>query len=251
MRHRGHKKAVVAVAHAMLVAAYHLLARHTTYHEPGANYYERRHADRVRQRAVQLLERQRYRATLDPAASAGGIFTAGFSKQTSTTRSARSAALTFTISNPAPTLSALAPSSVTAGGVDFALTVSGSGFVATSAVRWNGAARPTTFVSSTQLQVTIAASDIATAGTAQVTVVTPAPGGGTSAALAFTINNPAPTLSALAPSSVTAGGVDFTLTVSGSRFLALSAVQWNGAARPTTFASSTQLQITIAASDID
>src|SRR4030095_3831387 len=40
MRHRGHKKAVVAVAHAMLVAAYHLLARHTTYHEPGADYYE-------------------------------------------------------------------------------------------------------------------------------------------------------------------------------------------------------------------
>src|SRR3989449_8569472 len=69
--------------------------------------------------------------------------------------------------------------------------------MATSAVRWNGAARPTTFVSSTQLQVTIAASDITTAGTAQVTVVTPAPGGGTSAALAFTINNPAPTLGSL------------------------------------------------------
>jgi transposase len=48
MRHRGHKKAVVAVAHAMLVAAYHLLARHTTYQEPGADYYDRRHAERVR-----------------------------------------------------------------------------------------------------------------------------------------------------------------------------------------------------------
>ena len=62
------KKAVVAVAHAMLVAAYHLLARHTTYQEPGADYYERRHAERVRQRAVQLLERQGYRVTLEPAA---------------------------------------------------------------------------------------------------------------------------------------------------------------------------------------
>jgi hypothetical protein len=47
MGHRGHKKAVVAVAHAILVAAYHLLARQTTYHEPGADYYERRHAERV------------------------------------------------------------------------------------------------------------------------------------------------------------------------------------------------------------
>jgi transposase len=68
MQHRGHKKAVVAVAHAMLVAAYHLLARKTTYHDPGADYYERRHADRVRQRAVQLLERQGYRVILEPAA---------------------------------------------------------------------------------------------------------------------------------------------------------------------------------------
>ena len=40
------------MAHAMLVAAYHLLARKTTYHDPGADYYERRHADRVCPRAV-------------------------------------------------------------------------------------------------------------------------------------------------------------------------------------------------------
>src|SRR5207253_277019 len=38
MRHRGHKKAVVAVAHAMLRAVYHLLAEGTTYREPGAEY---------------------------------------------------------------------------------------------------------------------------------------------------------------------------------------------------------------------
>ena len=68
MRHRGHQKAVVAVAHAMLVTAYHLLARKTTYHDPGADYYEHRHAERVRHRAVQLLERQGYRVILEPAA---------------------------------------------------------------------------------------------------------------------------------------------------------------------------------------
>lgn len=33
-QHRGHKKAVVAVAHAMLVTTYHLLARNTSYHDP-------------------------------------------------------------------------------------------------------------------------------------------------------------------------------------------------------------------------
>jgi transposase len=68
MRHRGHKKAVIAVARAILETAYYLLAHQTTYQEPGRDYYERRHAERVRQRAVQALERQGYRVTLEPAA---------------------------------------------------------------------------------------------------------------------------------------------------------------------------------------
>ena len=41
MQHRGHKKAAAA-AHSMLVTAYHLLARNTTYHDPGADSYGRR-----------------------------------------------------------------------------------------------------------------------------------------------------------------------------------------------------------------
>jgi hypothetical protein len=39
-----------------------------SYQEPGADYYERRHVERVRHRAVQLLERQGYRVILEPAA---------------------------------------------------------------------------------------------------------------------------------------------------------------------------------------
>ena len=68
MRHRGHKKAVVAVAHAMLRSIYHLLAEGTTYHDPGAGYFDRRHAQRVTRRAIQLLERQGFRVVLEPAA---------------------------------------------------------------------------------------------------------------------------------------------------------------------------------------
>jgi len=68
LRHRGHHKAVIAVAHAMLVIAYHLLSRETTYHELGADYFDRHQTDRLRRRAVQTLERQGYRVTLEPAA---------------------------------------------------------------------------------------------------------------------------------------------------------------------------------------
>ena len=115
----------------------------------------------------------------------------------------------------------LSPSSATAGGSAFTLTVTGTNFINGSTVRWNGANRTTTFVSSTSLTAAITAADIATAGTAPVTVFNPTPGGGTSGALTFTINaaNPVPTLTSLSPSSATAGGSAFTLTLTGTNFI--------------------------------
>ncbi len=68
MPHRGHKKAVAAVAHDMLVTAYHLLARQTTYQHPGSDHVDRRQAERARRRAIQTLERQDFRVALEPAA---------------------------------------------------------------------------------------------------------------------------------------------------------------------------------------
>ena len=65
---RGHKKAIVVEAHARLVTAFHLLARQTTRQDPGADYYDRRHTECARRRAVQALERQGYRVILEPAA---------------------------------------------------------------------------------------------------------------------------------------------------------------------------------------
>ena len=155
--------------------------------------------------------------------------------------------------SPLPVMTSMNPTSATSGGAGFTLTVNGSNFVASSSVRWNGSGRPTTFVSSTQLRAAISAADIAAAGTAQVTVFNPAPGGGTSNQLAFTINNPnnpLPTTTGLNPSSAVAGGAGFTLTVNGSNFVATSVVRWNGANRTTTFVSATQLTAAIPATDI-
>src|SRR5262249_11050495 len=77
---------------------------------------------------------------------------------------------------PPPSISSLSPSSASAGAADFTLTVNGSNFASNTVVRWNGSSRTTTFVSSTQLTAAILASDVATAGTAQVTVLNPASG---------------------------------------------------------------------------
>jgi transposase len=68
LRRRGHKKAIVAVAHSLLVTAYHVVARQSTYHELGADYYDRHHTERAARRAIQTLEGQGYRVTLESVA---------------------------------------------------------------------------------------------------------------------------------------------------------------------------------------
>jgi uncharacterized protein (TIGR03437 family) len=87
---------------------------------------------------------------------------------------------------PAPVITELSPSSATAGGAGFTLTVTGRGFVSGSVVRWNGSDRPTTFASATELRATISGSDL-TVGTPSVSVFSPPPGGGVSNPLRFTV----------------------------------------------------------------
>jgi photosystem II stability/assembly factor-like uncharacterized protein len=159
-------------------------------------------------------------------------------------------AQTFTIDNPVPTATSLSPTKTTAGGAQFTLTLNGTNFVSTSEVQWNGSARTTAYVSSKKVTATITATDIANGGTATVTVLNPAPGGGTSNGLTFTIDNPVPTATKLTPSSTLAGGSAFTLTVTGTNFVSSSVVEWNGSARVTTYSSSTSLTAAITAADI-
>jgi len=84
-----------------------------------------------------------------------------------------------------PTITTISPTSAIAGGPAFILTVNGTNFVSGSTVNFNGTAVATTFVSATQLTAAIPASDIATAGSFNVTVTNP--GGGKSNAVSFTV----------------------------------------------------------------
>jgi hypothetical protein len=91
--------------------------------------------------------------------------------------------------NPVPNATSLFPSSAQAGNSAVTLTVVGSGFISSSVVKWNGANRDTVYVSSLQLRATITPTDLMSSGTAAITVYNPTPGGGTSAALTFTITS--------------------------------------------------------------
>ncbi len=162
-------------------------------------------------------------------------------------------------STTTPTITTISPNSTVAGGAAFTLTINGTNFVAASTVNFGGSAPATTFVNSTQLTAAIPAASIASTGTPAVTVTNPAPGGGTSKAINFTItsggSSSVPTISVLDPSCAPAGEPSFQLLVvgpyPGSNFVANSVVRWNGSDRPTMSNGSVNgLVAQISASDV-
>ena len=157
---------------------------------------------------------------------------------------------TFTVNNPVPSIASLVPNTATAGGPAFTLTVNGGSLVAGAQVLWNGSARTTTFVNAGQVTAAITAADIATAGTAQVSVSNPGPGGGASGTLPFAIDNPVPALTTLSPEDKIAGDAAFKLTVKGSSLIKGAVIQWNGVNQTTKFTNSTDVSATIGAADI-
>ena len=188
-----------------------------------------------------------------PSADIVTAGTASITVVTPTPGGGTSNAQTLTINNPVPTTIDTSPTSITAGSSGFTLTVDGTNFVSNSVVDWNGSARATAYVSSTQVTATINASDVATVGTTSVTVVNPTPGGGTSNAQTFTVTsipNPIPSITSISPTSTTAGGSNFILTINGSNFVGNSTVQWNGSSTATTFVSSSTITALITAADI-
>ena len=65
---RGKKRAAVAVAHSVLVSAYHMLQRDEPYQEVGADWFDQRHADAHTRRLVAQLQRLGHTVILDPVA---------------------------------------------------------------------------------------------------------------------------------------------------------------------------------------
>ena len=68
---RGPMKALVAVEHAMLIAAWHMLTNAEFYRDPGADYYTRHDPAKTRARAVRQLEALGYQVTIQPVQQAG------------------------------------------------------------------------------------------------------------------------------------------------------------------------------------
>jgi len=140
-----------------------------------------------------------------------------------------------------PAIASLAPASALAGDAEFTLTILGQDFSPQASVQWNGSARSTSFVSTTELKAQISAGDISAAARIAVTVSNLASGGGVSTSVGFPVTLDTLVLGQISPATVTSGGPGFTLTALGTGFLSSSVLQWNGNDLPTTVVSPTEI----------
>lgn len=154
------------------------------------------------------------------------------------------------VSNPTPLITSLSPAAIIAGSAAANVTINGTGFIATSIVDVNGSPVQSTFSNASQLVAALPASALANASVASVTVTNPAPGGGASSAAKLAINNPLPAVTSVTPASILAGAAAQTIDIIGTGFVAVSAVQWNGSALQTSFASGTEIKATVPAQDL-
>ena len=65
---RGSNRAALAVGHSILTISYHMMDRGTTFEELGADYFDRRNPEQVKNRLVQRLEKLGYKVSLERAA---------------------------------------------------------------------------------------------------------------------------------------------------------------------------------------
>lgn len=93
----------------------------------------------------------------------------------------------FYKSRSLPSLTTVSPSSALAGSAGISLSVSGSSFLSSSKVRWNGTDLATTFVNSSNLSAIVPSQYLTSAGIANITVNNPVNNGGDSNPVSFTV----------------------------------------------------------------
>jgi transposase len=67
---RGKKRAIMAVAHSIVVSAFYMLSRNAPSHELGATYFDERRREHLVDRLTPRIERLGYRVTLEPVGAA-------------------------------------------------------------------------------------------------------------------------------------------------------------------------------------
>ena len=67
---RGKKRAIIAVAHTIIVISYHLQKNQSNYEDLGGNYFDRIHSDGLKRYLVKRLQQLGHKVTLEPMEAA-------------------------------------------------------------------------------------------------------------------------------------------------------------------------------------
>jgi hypothetical protein len=141
---------------------------------------------------------------------------------------------------------------ISAGETSASFLLHGANFTPESVAMWSGAARQTTYLSSTQLIITLGATDVAEEGTYLISVANPAPNAGTSVAqpMAVQLWPLVAKISGVSGALAGDGSGNYVLTLTGidiSNYQPL--VQWNGKSLPSSYVGPCEISATITASD--
>jgi hypothetical protein len=176
------------------------------------------------------------------------VVSPGVVSLTVTTPGGTSAPVTFTVTQPPPTITSISPSSVAAGSPSFTLTIYGTNFMKGMNTQWGSTWVGATVVSPTELTVLVPSSLIASAGTVSISVYVL---GAISSYVPFTVNPAPPVIYSTSPGMLNAGGAGFMLTVGGAAFTSASTVMWGSTPLGTIYISPTQLKAAVPASLIE
>ena len=161
-----------------------------------------------------------------------------------------SGTINVVVGYPVPQITSISPTTMgTAPPPLMSITVTGTGFVPRSVVRFGANEFGISSFTPTQVIADIPSFYVSTPGPRPVRVVNPGPGGGASNAIEFAVAYPVPMLDAAGPDSSFTGAA-VTLTLTGTGFGPGSRVRWNDQDRPTTFVSTSRLTADIPSSDV-
>ena len=122
--------------------------------------------------------------------------------------------------NPVPVLTTITPDTISHGSSAQGMTLDGHGFRADSVAKIGSTSMTTVYVSEFQLTCTVPGSELAAAGSKNISVFNTTPGGGTSGNVVLTISTdePVPVLNAISPTHIHAGVGNTTITLTGINF---------------------------------
>lgn len=157
--------------------------------------------------------------------------------------------------NPIPETTSINPDNAQRESNGIVITIEGNRFIKTSTASLklltSDLSLLTSFIDNHHIQAVIPAEMLTQAGIFQITVTNPAPEGGTSNSIAFTVNNPVPTITALDPAEATAGTQSQTANIYGTGFFDNTLIYFGNIEKSATSINKTKLQIDLTSDDLE